>query len=345
MALVFGDSFDHYPTADILKKWTAQYSVAGTSIVNTSGVPLPPHTSCLYVQGNSGYISKSLPATQTTFIVGTWFKTFNTAANNILQFLDGSTEHCSLRLDATGHLTFTRNATVLATSANTISANTWYHIEVKATIGDAGDTPSGRYQVKVNGTDWIADSGTGQDTRNGGNQYITTVAVACSSGSSQANYFQDLYVLNTTGTQASDFLGPCRFQVLRPVGAGNSAQWTGNYADNWQNVSEGMADGDATFNQSSTANQIDLFTMSDVPSGTVHAIQHVIQARKDAGAARSIRPKTRIGGTNYDGTTVSLAATHSFYTEAVQFSPATGGSTAWDDDELNGAEFGYELIS
>jgi len=339
MALVFGDSFDHYLVADVVKKWTAQ-SGANTSAI-AAEYALPPHSVGLHLAGNAGYLEKTLPAALATFICGTWFRTPALGAQIILAFIDGTTEHVSVRYDAAGHITFTRNATVLATSTNVIAINTWYHIEAKATIDDA----AGTYEVRVNGTatDWIP-AATSKDTRNAGNASISGVRVY-GNGSATGHRFQDFYILNTTGTQASDFLGPCRFQVIRPVGAGNSAQWAGNYADNWSNVAEGQGDSDSTFNQDATAGHIDLFTMSDVPAGTIHAIQHVLMARQDAGAQRVVRPKTRISTTNYSGVSVNTAASYQFLTEPVMFSPATGGSTAFTDAEINGAEFGYELVS
>lgn len=343
MALIFGDSFDHYAIADLTKKWSSHNLTAPQIAAEYA---MPPHGVGFYAYTTSstGYLDKALPATFATFIAGVWFRSQSFAgAIPVLQFMDGTTEHVSVRTDTSARITFTRNGTVLATSTNTLNTNTWYHLEVKATIGDAADTPSGQYEVRVGGTatGWIPDSGTGQDTRNAGNQYVTNVRLSSRGG----NYhqFQDYYFLDTTGAVANDFLGPCRFAVLRPVGVGNSAQWTGNYADNFLNVADQYADGDSTFNQDSTAGHIDLFQMSDVPAGTVHAVQHVYMARQDAGAARSIRAKVRIAGSNYNGTTVALAGSHVFYLDPMNVSPAT--SAQWDDDELNAMEAGYELVS
>ena len=347
MALVFGDSFDHYALADINRKWTIITSNVLTSATMDPAAPVYPHLQSLSLlySGAVQYLEKTLPATQETFIAGCWYRQVTGYADIILAFIDTATEHVSVRVDAGGHLTLTRNATVLATSTNTLTTNVWYHIEVKVTIGDAGDTPSGRYQVRVNGTatNWIPDSGTGQDTRNGGNKSISAVRLYSSSNNSGAHHFQDFYVLDTSGSVAVDFIGPCRFAVIRPGGAGNSAQFTGNYADNFINVADRIADGDNTFNQDSTPGHIDSFAMSDPPAGTIFGIQHVLMARQDAGPARTIRPKTRISATPYDGTTVALSPTYQFLTEARSVSPASG--VAWTAAEIAAAEFGYELVS
>ena len=345
MALVFGDSFDHYPTADLGKKWTVQAGIVRIGL----GYALSPHATCVaLLSTTSGTLEKVLAANLTTFVAGFWFRCGTTnGAHPIFAGMDSATPaniHVSLRHDATGHLTLCRDATVLATSTNTISNDTWYHVEIKATIDDA----NGEYEVRVDGSavNWVP-AATGKDTRNSGNANIGSVKLygGVNSAEPLPHFFQDFYLLNTTGAQASDFLGPSRFAVLRPVTAGTTAEWTGNYADNWVNVSDSIADSDSTFNQSSTAGRTDQFAMTDVPAGTIHAIQHVIFAKRDAGGARTIRPITRIAGTDYNGATVTVAATYLFYCEPVMFSPATGGATAWDDAELNGAEMGYELVS
>lgn len=347
MALLFGDSFDHYYTADILRKWTNASNVSASAGIQLSTV-LPPHQRALALLPSNNadsYWEKLWGSTPETFVFGVWIRFAGvTLAAQVLTFHDnGGTEHVSLRTDTSGHFTFTRAGTVLATSTNTLSANTWYHIEGKVTIGDAADSPSGAYEVRVNGssTGWIEAVASGADTRNGGNKSITSVRFHSRAVNSSFTYANDFYLLDTSGSVANDFLGPCRFAVLYPAGAGSSAEWAGNYADNFVNLRE--ADGDSTFNQSGTASQLDLFNMMDVESGTIHAIQHVILARQDAGAQRSVRPKTRISSTNYDGSTVNTGPDYVYVLEPRSVSPAT--SAQWTASEINGAEFGYELVS
>jgi hypothetical protein len=342
MAFIFGDSFDHYYQPDLLKKWTGSNAVQYYAIA--TDYPLYPHGSCLYANNSASYyLYKTLAsAVGPTFVSGVWWRPVGVGAQPILAWHDASSgEHVSVRCDATAHLTFTRNGTVLATSTNTFTAATWYHIEAKVTIGDAGDSPSGQYEVRVDGTatNWIPDSGTGKDTRNAGSASIQNLYIW---GPAR---FNDYYLLTSTGDAPTGFLGPCRFVVLRPVGVGSSSEWTGTYADNYVNVCEQVADGDNTFNESSTATNTDLFALTDVPAGTIHAIQHVVMARKDAGAARTIRAKVNIGGTTYNqgAGAVSLAASYVFHTFPAGLSPST--ATAWDDAEINAMEGGYELVS
>jgi hypothetical protein len=351
MALIFCDGFDHYLAADILKKWTGfTNSFVQGSILGSAIYARPPGGMGIQLSDSNSHRGpyKTLSATFGTFICGfavNFQSAVPSSAGPIVSFYDSSsgtpstTTQLDLRGDGAGHLRISRNGTALATSTNVVSTNTWYHVEIKATINNS----TGAYEVKVNGssTGWIP-AATSQNTRGQStNNYIDIVGLQTAGISTV--YFDDFYFLDTTGSVAADFVGPQKIITIYPTGAGNSAQWAGNYAANFANVNELAGDGDTTFNQSSTAGHIDLYAFDDVPSGTISAIQHVSMARQDAGAARTYRVKTRISSTNYNGTTVNLAGSHVFLTEAASVSPAT--SSAWTDTELNGAEFGQELVS
>jgi hypothetical protein len=350
MALIFCDGFDHYNAADIYKKWTG--SISSPGIVISPMYARPPGGMGLGMSPSDNWrgIFKSLPAQYATFVSGfnINFGTYNTYSTNPWWAVwdttsgVGTTPQLALNVDSTAHLKLTRGSTTLATSTNTFSQNTWYHVEIKATI----NSTTGVYEVRVNGssTGWIPEA-TGQNTRGqSSNNWIDAVGLLTEYANVGVTLIHDdFYILDTTGSVANDFIGPQKIITVFPTGAGNSAQFTGSYASNFANVNETAGDGDVTVNQSSTAGHIDLFDFDNVPTGTISAIQHVIEARQDTGAARTLRAKTRISGTNYNGTSVVLAGSHVFITEPVTLNPAD--SAAWEAADVNGAEFGYELVS
>jgi hypothetical protein len=361
MALIFMDGFDHYyhnnsggtlysGEADIFKKWTWWLS-------NTNDVALetgpryarPPGGMGLRAQNGNGARGayKVFSANYATFVVGTnlYFNGFLPGNAPIVSVYDyasgvpGGTTQLDIRGDSNGHLTITRNGTVLATSTNVVQANVWYHVELKATIHNT----TGQYELRVNdsSTGWIPESSADKNTRGqSSNNYIN--AVGLSSGGNEV-WFDDFYFLDTTGSVANSFIGTQKIVTIMPNAAGNSSQWAGNYAANFVNVNGMVGDRDLTFNQSATAGHIDLFAFGDIPAGDISGIQHNIMARQDTGVARTIRPKVRLGGTNYNGTTVSLQGGYVYVTEPVTLNPAD--SQAWETADINGAEFGYELVS
>lgn len=351
MALVFADGFDHYLSADVLKKWTGYNQNTGSSIaVISPAYARPPGGMGLQlVEGTGGRgIYKTLPATYASFVSGFAFNPFANSSftNQLWAVYDstsgtpGGTTQLDLRFDGAGHLRLSRNGTTLATSTNVMSSNTWYWIEIKATINNT----TGAYEVRVNGssTGWIP-AATNQNTRGQStNNFIDIVSLLAGGAGGTGLLFDDFYFLSSTSPN-NDFLGPQKITTCFPSGAGNYAQWTGNYAANFSNVNETAGDGDTTFNQSSTANQIDSFVFDDVPAGTVAAIQHTLLARQDAGAARTIAPLQRSSSTDYVGTTLSLAGSYVYLTDPKDVDPAT--SSAYTVSNLNAAEFGYKEIS
>jgi hypothetical protein len=356
VALLFMDTFDHYQTSDITKKWT-ECSTPGstTTLLNTNAAALAfPGGGQNYSQiagGNNIFLGKTLPTNYTVGIVGGWFY-FTSLPNNvnhIMMLCDtlvglGGTCQVNVAGDGAGHLTVQRGGgsgsagTVLATSTLTLSLNTWYHIELKTTIHPS----AGVVQLKVNGVDWIASTSS-LNTRNSGTTQFN--ALELNAGSANITYCKLIYVCDTSGSVANDFLGVCRGVVLRPVGAGNYSQWTPNSGANWFAAADAFADGDLSFNADSTAGHIDTYAFDDAPagSGTIHGIQHVIEARQDAGATRTIAPVQRSSSTDYVGTSQNLASGYVFLTEAKSINPAT--SAGYTVSDLNAAEFGVKLIA
>ena len=353
MSLLFCDGFDHYMAADIFKKWTGYCYNNNMTIAIGPQYSRPPGGNGLRLysgdQGNG--ISKTLPSNNATLIVGgacyfggvpstsdvgSVFWLHDSANGNFTP----SNSQVGVRGDGAGHIGVYRGDTLLALSTNVVSVNTWYFIELKVTIHNT----TGAYELRVNGssTGWVPPV-TGANTRGGtGNNYANMLMLGCSPRT-QERWFDDIYVCSSAGSVNNDFLGPLKVFTIFPDGAGSQNDWAGNYSSNYANVNEAGGDGDATFNQSATVGNIDLFAFGNVPLGTIAAIQHTFQARQDAGAQRTFRPKTRISGANYSGDTLQLPGSHAFITDVVEVSPAT--STAWAASEVNAAEFGYELVS
>jgi hypothetical protein len=349
VALLFCDSLDHNDLstdAGVRQKWTElcnSNAIAGRIYGPSIGRILGKNAFRGDGNQDRGFY-KVLTTTVDTMGVGAWFF-FEGVPNGRFLYLGelSSTNlngvHVDVRGDAAGHLQITRNGTQLgANSTLTVLANTWYWIELKVKVHDT----LGTYEVKVNGTTYI--SGTGADTRNGGTG-IPTGGGWCTQGN-VGTRFSDFVIWDTTGAVANDFFGPIQIHCRRPIEAGNYAQWTPNYGPNFANVGDVSAPDDlSTFNQSATAGQKDTFKGADLPisSGSVLGIQHVIRAKQDGGAARTLRPIQRSGSTDYNGTSFSVPGSFAYQLEAKSINPAT--SAAYTVSDVNDAEFGYELVS
>jgi hypothetical protein len=154
----------------------------------------------------------------------------------------------------------------------------------------------------------------------------------------------DLYVCNALGTSNNTFLGDVRVQTVLPSGAGSSTQLapTGS-ANNWQNVSE-VPYNNATYNASSTAGQIDLYTLGDLTAGTtgVYATQSVAHMQKSDAGTANVKVAIKSGATTYYDPTQSLGSTVTAYTAVRETNPAT--AAAWTVSEVNSVEAGVEVV-
>ena len=344
MATIFADGFDWYLTADASKRWTI--SAQATMTTGPGYARAPSGQGCYpgFTGANTvpGPIYKAFGANYTGGVVGFAFNlgTTTNVSRVIATIADGTAEQISIRTNSSGVLTVSRAGTLLATGSTVLSTSTWYYIELKFTI----HASAGVIELHLNGATEIASTSS-LNTRATANTQWNAVGLGTSSANSVYYLYDDLYVLDTSTGSNTDFLGPIRVVALYPAGAGNYAQWTPNGGSNDGSVSETYNDEDNSFNQSATANQIDSFVFQDLPvvSGSVFAIQHILVARQDAGAARTIAPLQRSGGSDYVGTTKALSTTYQFLTDIKDVNPVD--SAAFEVADVNGAEFGYKLIS
>jgi len=336
MAVIWYNGFDHFLTADLGKHLSNPGS--GNTIVNTlsrspGGQSLQPGTNTAGI----GAAGQSFSTNYAQGVIGFAITMSSTTSRQLLFIADGTTEQISIRTTASSALTVTRAGTVLATGTTILSANTWYYIEVKFTIHNT----AGVVELRLNGAGEIASTGS-LDTQVTANAYWNHFAfpIFTSSG-----VYDDVYVIDPTTGANTTFLGPVRAVALYPAAAGNYAQWTSNGGTNMGTVSETYEDGDNTFNQSATANQLDSFVMDDLPAsaGSVFALKPIVVARQDAGAARTVAPLFRIAGADYAGTGKPLSTSYQAVTQIYDQSPAS--SSAWTIAEVNGLEAGYKLVS
>lgn len=345
MATIFLDSFDHYQS--LFSKWTNILNSNLQTYAIGAAYARPPGGQGISLVNNGGGQNQILrKAFGTNYISGcfgsaVYVPSSVALAGTLLTILDGTSEQISVRVNGSGILTVTRGGTVLGTGTTVLSAATWYYTELKFTI----DPTAGVIELHLNGATEIASTGS-LNTRATAVTQWNGIGIGQFSGGPTIRYHDDIYVLNTATGINTTFLGPVRIGLLVPVGAGYYAQWSPNGATNFGSVSDmPVPDDDGTFTASATAGQIDSFQMSVLPeaSGSVFAIQHVLRARQDTGAARTIAPLQRTSTTDYPGTSVALSSSYQYFLEPHDTDPST--SLAWTLSGLTAAQFGYKEVS
>lgn len=340
MTAGFIDGFDHYAAADIFSKWTGQFSGApNVAILPTYARGTGQGITMTAAALNRGIYKTVWPAGSATVTMGAavWLTAYPATTGILFAFVDGSGEQCSIRGDGGGKLTVNQGANIRATSTNLITLNAWHFIEFKATVSSSGTA-----ELRVDGTStgWVPSTGS-LDLTGTANNYATGAALAQCTAAANSAYFDDVYL-----TDDGTFWGDGKAACLRPQAAGNYAQWTSNGGPNFANVNDDpYYDGDTSFNQSSTANQIDSFVMDDVPAatGAIPFVQISGWLKKDVGAARTFCFHQRDSGTDSEWATQNVGTSYAMFTEGRFVNPNGGG--AWTIAVVNGLEIGYKLKS
>ena len=334
MALLFCDSFDHYTT--VLQKWTVMDTATISAGNGRNG------TASLRFARMEHYARKTLGVNAQTLVVGIACRVSSILAGCLaIGFMDAGLWQCEVRINALGQLTICRNATVLATSANSLLINTYYYIEFKVYIHDA----AGSAEIKVNGISWASVAGA--DTKNTVNAYANQVQIGAGGGVGSASIgdYDDLYVCDNAGVVNNDYLGDVRVQAILPDGAGGNTEWDPSAGANWQCVDEVPPNEDVDYVYTSVAGERDSYTFVNlIPvAGSINAVVIYPRSRKDDAGARTVAPVVRIGGINYDGIGQAIGNSYAYYPQIYETSPAT--IAAWTIAEINGAEFGVKLVA
>lgn len=348
MALKWIEGFDYITTA-LLGSGMYQ-EVNDTARVTVTASAVRNGLNGLRVQATSGgsagngWTRKNIGGTETTIVTGFAFRPIqnDTGVIQLVGLYEGTTLHADLRMSiGTGSydLVATRAGTTLGTASAALVDGAWHYIEIKVFLHDT----TGTFEVRVNGV--VALNLTAQDTRNAGTPFCDRVLLGNAAGSSASHdvYFDDWYVLDTSGSLNTDFLGDSRVAALYPTGAGNSTQWTPNAGSNWDRVDDTAADSDTTYNSEATVGEKDTYALADTPTTatTVAGVKEIVFARKDDAGAITLRQVIRAGGTDYEGGDFALGDTYTYKAELRETNPNT--AVAWTDADVDGIEAGYKL--
>ena len=160
----------------------------------------------------------------------------------------------------------------------------------------------------MNGTSVLSGSA---DTQNAASSAVARVGVFCSFGG-DGNAVDDLYVLDTSGSAPlNDFIGDCTVSCIKPqTGDGsNTGLTTSTGTDHGALVDEFPHDTDTTYNVGSSAGLKDTYNFGNLSiNKSVYAVEASARVRKTAGTPTAALV-TRLGGTDYDGTTQSVGST------------------------------------
>jgi len=339
MSLIFMDSFDHYVTADLLKKW----NTAGNISVGAVG-----RRGSNGISGNSANpnLYKTLPV-NSSWVMGTAFHVAAgfSGARTILSLLDAGIVQCELRVNPDLTLSVTRDAVTLTsgTSVFALTAGVFSYIEWKVTV--ANSISAGSCKVRVNGVDWITVA-TGQDLQNTANATANQVRLGADNLTGPVTFtFDDFYVCDQSGSTNNDFLGDVRIDTLYPTGAGNYTQFTPSAGANWTTVDEATPN-TTDYNDGTTVGHRDSYGMGNLPalaSQTVYGVQVNAAVMKDDAGAKSVATMVRSSTTDGDGVSVGLSTSQTYVSQVYATNP--DGAVAWTEATVNAMEAGVRVTA
>jgi hypothetical protein len=231
---------------------------------------------------------------------------------------------------------------------NALTPGKWHYIEIRMVHHNT----TGIVEIKINGQQVL--NATSQDTTGhsgvdffdsirfyGGEASSTTVE-------SEQYLIDDVYLLDTTGSVNTTFLGPIKIEPLLPTAEGATINFTPSAGtDNSANVDENPRNDDTDYNSSAdTASNKDLFAtanLSDV-TGNIKGVQVTSQCRSTAGLPVGMQSIVAEGTpTQGTGSVVEVGSDNKFTAVQHIFEINPDTSAAWTAAEVDGMEIGYEI--
>lgn len=352
MALVYMTGFEIQSGTTYLTSegWTLNASSGLTTFAGRTGGTAVGYTSNFGSGSSSLNHSFDRTISGTTVVVGfgffnNWTNTDLLMTNNtqFLQIRSGTTVVGMIRCVNVGGA---RKIQVInsavnqsATSTTTFANNSWIYIEAKWVMS----TTVGSLTLRINGVQEAQTSGINTGSTVPNNVLIQGLNTGASQF--QDSRWDDIYVLDGSGTTNNDFLGDQKIILLNPTGAGSNTDWTPSTGSNFQVVDENLGNSDTDYITSSVANNIDTYTLEDLPatSSEVFGLKSIIQARKTDVQTRQIAPVIRIGVTDHAGTSsAGLSTSYAHYTQLYDQDPT---SADWDVSKVNNIELGVKHVT
>lgn len=356
MAIEFIDSFNHYASEDILKKWTSiggGYLGSTFSIVANAG-RRGDRAFRLYTNANYAILNKTVGRSREKRVcMAIKFTQFPQANSQqyMLHFLDFGIINVTVEIRPDGGFNLIgwtgsggTTRTILAQSELVISLNSYYWLDVETKIG----VTDGTFKLRVNGTEYINVTGIATRRSTETEDYVNSIGIGVPGyvGSTFIDfYIAEIFIADQLSNGGS-LDGDKRIDVLLPNDNGNYSQFvnsSGNFQNNYTYVDDEVQDDLASYVQSSVSGEKDSYLLSNIshdPS-VINAIQVLTTAKKSDTGIRSISHFLRINNTDYEGDVHPLITSMFCNYDIYETNPNT--SFPWTKTEINALEAGQKV--
>jgi hypothetical protein len=237
-----------------------------------------------------------------------------------------------LKATLSGNISLNNGATLVSTSAANpfVAPNVWRYVEIKYVMA------TGVCTVRCDGV--TVTSGTVATSTS-----VPTISCGVGNSSSSNLSWDDMYVLDATGSINNDFLGDVRVQTLLPNGDGSNSAFTPSTGTTHSTLVNESTPDTTGYVSASTIGQKDTYQFQDLPGNTanVYGLEITNYAHKDAAGPAGLANVVRVSATDYASTGQPLSQSWTANRDVVEANPAT--SAAWTPSEVNSAEFGVQV--
>lgn len=338
MAMLHYDGLDLYGNAGTNDMQEAGYTIlSGTGLFVSNSLG---RFSGGAFQCTNTAIGYAFTMSGTTAIAQFAFRNTGVASvGGLFEFMRTSGTVLGMRLQVTPthqiRLQNASGATVVDSAAQVFTENTYHYLELKVT--NIGATAT--VLVKIDGVTVINQA----NVNVGGTFDMAT----WSGASGSQNQFDDIVLMDGSGTELNDLLGDCRiYEDLLPTSDTADADFTLSAGANGYALVDDPAgdhDGDATYIESATLTDLSMFGMGDLPGtvSNVYCVATVTAGKKTDSSPREVSAQIRSSGNIQAGATHALATTYNQWRDYYPLDP--NGSIAWTASAVNALEAGVQL--
>lgn len=337
MSLKWVEGFEiHQTTGYLARKYAA---VAGT-LTSTTGRLFG---SCIRMTGSSHLTTPSF-GVENVWIVGFGFKLSAFTGTPTVTLLSGASEQLHLTVVSSGGgyvWRLLRGATTIATSAEVLTFDVWYYIELKVTVRDGVD---GAYELRIDEETDI--SGSGVNLANTGTDGADVVMI---SASTTAAEWDDIYICDDQGADNNDFLGDSAIRGLLPTAEGTTNDWVPSTGTNNAALVDdpASAPNDSDYVRGVNNGDLDLYAydnLAGLVNGPIRGVMVCSDMRMETTGTATVKVVVRQGGVNFDGATHTVNGTVvTGHNQVLENSP--DDSAPWEVADIDNAEFGVEKVS
>lgn len=248
-------------------EWNAASGTPAPDIVTSATVAPNSGTYAARVQAGTGIITRSLPAAVTsgTYFMRAYVRITGTATfdRTILRADNASIGEAWYARVTTANVLrlFNGVSDTVVVTGPTLSANTWYRVEVRVLLSDT----VGELELLVDGTSY--GSQTGADTLN--TNMIRFICGTPEGSIGITTYYDDVAINDAAAGVQTSFPGAGKIALLKPTAEGATINYTPlSGTDNALMVDDvpGAPDDATTANTSTTAAHVDRLVLSNMPA-------------------------------------------------------------------------------